>query len=560
MRTSARLRPIVAGLTPALAALLAGGCGGNDITLPAEGVPNSVAIVSGDGQSSAIGSVLPDHIIVRVTDSRNDPVVNQPVNFSASGGGLLSPATTTTGADGTAGAQWTLGATAGVQQATALVTGPHAPANLSVTFSASGLTAAPAKLVKVAGDGQSAAAGTAVATVPAVKVTDAGSNPVKDVLVVFAVTGGNGTVQPTSPVPTDATGVATVSSWTLGNDPGDNLLTASISGTGVTGNPAVFTAKGQVGTANKLVFVAQPSNVNEDAAIAPPVKVQVQDAVGNVVNSNAQIVITLGNNPNNATLSGTTTVNASGGTATFGDLKLNKAGTGYTLTATSPSGLIGASSSAFNVVNLPPVASADAYTTNENTPLNVPAPGVLVNDVDPDGDPLTAVKLTDPIHGSLTLNANGSFVYTPGANYHGSDSFTYAANDGTSNSSPATVSITVNFVNHPPSFTLAGTNVNATAPLQSVSMPNWATNISAGPPDEAGQSLTFILTLPTANDSAAFAPGQLPAIDPAGTLTFETGTQISTVTVTVILKDNGGTANGGQDTSAPQQFTITIGP
>jgi len=92
MRISARLRPIVAGLTPALAALLAAGCGGNDITLPAEGVPKNVAIVSGDGQSSAIGSVLPDRIIVRVTDSRDDPVANQPVTFSASGGGSLAPA------------------------------------------------------------------------------------------------------------------------------------------------------------------------------------------------------------------------------------------------------------------------------------------------------------------------------------------------------------------------------------------------------------------------------------------------------------------------------------
>jgi VCBS repeat-containing protein len=555
MRTSARLRPIVAGLTPTLAALLAAGCGGNDITLPTEGVPKNIAIVSGDGQSSAIGSVLPDRIIVRVTDSRDDPVANQPVTFSASGSGSLSPATATTASDGTAGAQWTLGPAAGVQQATALVTGAHAPANLSATFRASGLTAAPAKVVKVAGDGQSAAAGTAVATAPAVKVTDAGGNPVKDVLVVFAITDGDGTVLPTTPVPTDATGVAAVSSWTLGNDPGSNLLTASISGTGVTGNPAVFTATGQVGTANKLVFVTQPSNVNVGASIAPPVAVQVQDAVGNLVNSNAQIVITLGNNPSNATLTGTTTVNASGGTATFGDLKLNKAGTGYSLTATSPSGLIGASSSAFNVGNPPPVAGADGYSTNEDTPLNVPAPGVLGNDVDPNGDPLTAVKLSDPAHGSLTLNANGSFVYTPQANYNGPDSFTYAANDGTSNSSPATVSITVNPVNDPPSFSLAGTNVNTTAPLQPVSVPNWATNISPGPPDEAGQTVSFNVTNDT---NGAFAVQ--PAIDAAGTLTFQTGLMFATVTVTVTAKDDGGTANGGNDTSPSQQFTITIGP
>ena len=45
------------------------------------------------------------------------------------------------------------------------------------------------------------------------------------------------------------------------------------------------------------------------------------------------------------------------------------------------------------------------------------APGVLANDTDPDGDPLTAVLVTGPSHGTLTLNANGSFTYTPAANY-----------------------------------------------------------------------------------------------------------------------------------------------
>jgi VCBS repeat-containing protein len=558
MLTRARLEPIVVRLTPALAALLAAGCGGNDITLPAEGVPKNIAIVSGDGQSAAIASTLPDRLVVRVTDSRDEPVANQPVTFSAGSGGSLSPATATTAADGTAGTQWKLGPTAGVQQTTALVTGDHAPPNLSVSFRASGLTAAPAKLEKLAGDGQSAAAGTALATVPTVKVTDAGGNPVKDVLVVFAVTGGNGTVQPTTPVPTDANGVAAVSSWTLGNDPGDNLLKATISGTGVSGNPAVFTARGQVGSANKLVFVTQPSNVAVDAAINPAVTVQVQDAVGNLVNSNAQVVLTLGNNPTGATLSGTT-ANASGGIATFGNLKVNKTGTGYTLTATSPAGLIGASSAAFNVTNPAPSASPDGpYTTNEDTPLNVSAPGVLGNDSDPNGDPLKAVNPTQPMHGSVTLNENGSFSYTPNSNYNGSDSFTYTAYDGNQNSSPATVNITVNPVNDPPSFSLAGTNVNATAPLQSVTVPNWATNISAGPPNEAGQTLSFTVTVPV-DDQGAFV--QQPAIDATtGTLTFQTGLQIATVEVTVTLKDNGGTANGGDDTSSSQQFTITIGP
>src|SRR5204862_277029 len=83
-----------------------------------------------------------------------------------------------------------------------------------------------------------------------------------------------------------------------------------------------------------------------------------------------------------------------------------------------------------NPVNDPPVASNDSYTTNEDTTLNVAAAGVLSNDTDVDADPLTAVLVSGPSNGSLTLNADGSFSYTPNANFNGSDSFAYRANDG----------------------------------------------------------------------------------------------------------------------------------
>src|SRR6185437_10274562 len=103
-----------------------------------------------------------------------------------------------------------------------------------------------------------------------------------------------------------------------------------------------------------------------------------------------------------------------------------------------------------NSVNDAPVAVADSYSTNEDTTLTVAAAGVLSNDTDVDGDALTAVKVTDPTHGVLTLTSNGSLTYVPAANYHGSDSFTYKANDGTADSNTVTVSITVNSVNDAP--------------------------------------------------------------------------------------------------------------
>ena len=71
------------------------------------------------------------------------------------------------------------------------------------------------------------------------------------------------------------------------------------------------------------------------------------------------------------------------------------------------------------------------------------APGVLGNDTDADGNPLTAVLNANVTHGTLTLNADGSFSYTPNATYLGSDSFTYHANDGAANSNIVTVSLTV---------------------------------------------------------------------------------------------------------------------
>jgi VCBS repeat-containing protein len=103
-----------------------------------------------------------------------------------------------------------------------------------------------------------------------------------------------------------------------------------------------------------------------------------------------------------------------------------------------------------NPVSDGPVATNDAYSTNEDTPLTVPAPGVLDNDTDPDGNPLTAALVTGPAHGALTLNANGAFTYTPAANFNGSDTFTYRANDGTLDSGLATVTITVTAVNDAP--------------------------------------------------------------------------------------------------------------
>ncbi len=96
-----------------------------------------------------------------------------------------------------------------------------------------------------------------------------------------------------------------------------------------------------------------------------------------------------------------------------------------------------------SVPNTAPAVTADQYVATQNTPLVVPGPGVLINDTDPEASPLTAVSVSLPSHGSLILNANGGFTYTPAAAYTGPDSFTYQASDGLLRSNIVTVVLTV---------------------------------------------------------------------------------------------------------------------
>jgi len=101
--------------------------------------------------------------------------------------------------------------------------------------------------------------------------------------------------------------------------------------------------------------------------------------------------------------------------------------------------------------NSVPTAVNESYMITEDITLAVSAlNGVLVNDSDGDSDPLQAVLESDVVNGTLVLNADGSFDYTPTADFFGTDGFTYRANDGAANSNVASVTLTVNPVNDTP--------------------------------------------------------------------------------------------------------------
>jgi VCBS repeat-containing protein len=158
-------------------------------------------------------------------------------------------------------------------------------------------------------------------------------------------------------------------------------------------------------------------------------------------------------------------------------------------------------------VNDPPVsdpsAAADAYTTAEDTVLNVAAPGVLANDTDVDGDPLTSILVSGPSHGSLTFNADGSFSYTPNANYNGSDSFTYKANDGSLDSAPILVSLTITAVNDPP-VSDPSAAADAYTTLEDTVLNVSAPGVLANDTDVDGDPLTSILVSGPSNGTLSF--------------------------------------------------------
>ena len=152
--------------------------------------------------------------------------------------------------------------------------------------------------------------------------------------------------------------------------------------------------------------------------------------------------------------------------------------------------------------------------------------------------------------------ANRTITVTPAADQNGGPvSIDVVVMDTDGGSTPESFTVTVTPVNDAPSFTLAG-DVMSDEDAGAQNVANQATAISAGPANEAGQTVSFVVT----NDNNALFSAQ-PAIDSSGTLTYTSAANASgSAVVTVQAMDDGGTANGGVNLSAAQMFTITVNP
>ena len=168
------------------------------------------------------------------------------------------------------------------------------------------------------------------------------------------------------------------------------------------------------------------------------------------------------------------------------------------------------------------------------------------------------VSSTNPTLFSVApaVGANGDLAYTPAANANGSATVTVALKDdggGGDTSAPQTFTISVTAVNDTPSFT-KGADQTVLEDPGAQTVAGWATAISPGPADESGQTVSFTVT----NDNNKLFAAQ-PQVDDQGKLTYApAANENGSASVTVTLKDSGGTADGGVDTSTVQTFTIAV--
>jgi hypothetical protein len=395
------------------------------------GNASSVTIVSGNNQDAPAGSKLPQPLVVRLLDQDGNPIPNRAVTWVVGdGGGKADPTTSNTGADGQASTEWTLGPNPGSNTLNAVVSGVG-----TATFSATGTgTGSPSNLAVTTQPPSSVTVGATLSPAPVVQVRDNGGHDlsVPGVQVIASIASGGGQLSGTTTVATDANGRATFSDLKISGATGSHRLIFSADGFRSATSNKIEVEKAST-TTSITADDPDPSDPNQPVTVSFSVSSPIGTPTGEVevaASSSEKCTASVAQGSCQITLTGT------------GD---------RTLTATYKGDNVFASSSGTTShhvneppppANNPPVAQPDAYSTPAGTILTVPAPGVLANDVDPEGGSLTAHLVSSPSQGLITLNDDGSFTYFPGGLTGTVDTFTYEVSDGTS-SVTQTVTITV---------------------------------------------------------------------------------------------------------------------
>jgi Bacterial Ig domain len=227
-------------------------CSGSDLTLPGPPPgpsPAAITIVKGNAQSGTTGTVLPDSIVVVVTDSAGAPLADQQIEFvSEVPGAAITPPASTTGADGMAGARWVLGETVGEQAATARVVAPDLTAELLVTFSASAQALVP-RLALRTQPSASARVGVPFEQQPEVQIRDSRGEDVETsgIRVTAALVSGPGSLAGTTSRQTNSEGRAEFTDLRIQGATGNHVL--------------IFAADGYTSVTSNAIEVQPPPNL-----------------------------------------------------------------------------------------------------------------------------------------------------------------------------------------------------------------------------------------------------------------------------------------------------------
>ncbi len=337
-------------------------------------------------------------------------------------------------------------------------------------------------------------------------------DPDGDLLSVTTASAGNGTVV----IRPDGT-----IDYTPGADfNGTDTITYTISdGNGGTATAIVTVTVGAVN--DPPVATDDATSTDEDTAVTIPVLANDTDVDGNPLTVTAAVA------PN-----GSVVINPDGTITYTPNADFN--GTD-TITYTISDGQGGFDTAIVTVivrpVNDPPVARNDNATTPEDTPITI---AILGNDSDVDGDPLSVTTATSP-DGQVTINPDGSVLFTPNPNFNGATTITYTISDGRGGTSTATVALTVTPVNDPPVAAPSNAVTNEDIP---VSLP-----VLANDTDADGDPLTV---------TAVSAENGTVTINPDGTVTYAPNANFNgTDTVTYSISDG----RGGTSTST---VTVTV--